>query len=212
MYKTILFDFDGTVFDTGEGVMKSVQYAAAAFGYPSSDYEEFRSFVGPPLAAQFRLKYGVDEETAKEMVAKYRERYRDVGIRECSIYPGVEQLVRELRAAGRTVCVATGKPTEFTRNILENNGLGALFDDLLGSEFDGTRGQKWEVISELMERHGRDGVVMIGDRDNDVNGATRCAIPCIGVAWGYAEPGELENAGAICVVRDTEELKNILLG
>lgn len=212
MYKTALFDFDGTVFDTGEGIMKSVQYAAEAFGYPEPDWRALRCFVGPPLGECFAARYNVDAEMAKAMTKKYRERYSVDGVNECELYPGVEQLVRTLKAQGLNVAVATGKPTAFTVEILRGHGLDGLFDDVLGSEFDGTRGQKWEVITELLGRFGRDGAVMIGDRENDVRGAKRCGIPCIGVSWGYAEPGELEKAGAVTVVDSVDELRNILLG
>lgn len=210
MYKTILFDFDGTVFDTGEGIMKSVQYAAEAFGYSEPDWRALRSFVGPPLVESFARRYGVDAETAKAMTAKYRERYSAKGVDECGVYPGVVELVRTLRAEGAVVAVATGKPTPFTVDILARHGLDTLFDDVLGSEFDGTRNHKWETIELLLQRHGRDGAVMIGDRDNDVLAAQRCNIPCVGVSWGYAEPGELESAGVVTVVHDTKELYNFL--
>ena len=211
MYKTILFDFDGTVFDTGEGGMKCVQYAAEAFGYNEPDWRALRSFVGPPLVESFAKRYNVDFETARAMNEKYRERYNVKGIDECSVYPGVPELVRYLREHGANVAVATGKPTGYTVEILRRHGMGDLFDTVLGSEFDGTRSQKWEVITELLKKYGGDGAVMIGDHGNDVRGAKRCGIPCIGVSWGYAEPGELAREGAIVVVDDTDELKNILM-
>ena len=211
VYKTILFDFDGTVFDTGEGIMKSVQYAAEAFGYREPDWQALRSFVGPPLVESFARRYNVDEETAKAMTAKYRERYSERGLDECSVYPGVVELVKYLRGLGARVAVATGKPTPFTVDILERHGLGGVFDDVLGSEFDGTRNHKWETMDILLDRLGREGAVMIGDRDNDVIAARHCNIPCVGVSWGYAVPGELVSAGAVVVVDDTEELKNFLL-
>ena len=212
LYKTILFDFDGTVFDTGEGIMRSVQYAAEAFGYTEPDWRALRSFVGPPLVESFARRYNVDAETAKAMCAKYRERYAERGLDECRAYPGVVELARRLRAMGASVAIATGKPTAFTRSILERNGMGELFDSVLGSEFDGTRSKKSEVISELLAQYGAEGAVMVGDRDNDVLGARACDIPCIGVAWGYAEPGELLGAGAIALVETAGELKNLLLG
>lgn len=211
MYKLVLFDFDGTVFDTGEGVMKSAQFAAQAFGYDEPDFRALRGFVGPPLLNSFMTRYGVDEIIGKAMIGKYRERYSSVGLSESSLYPGVVELVRKLRGAGRTVAVATGKPTGFTRIILENNGLGDLFDDVLGSEFDGTRSQKWEVIDELLCKYGREDAVMVGDRDNDVLGAKKCNIPCIGVSWGYAEEGELLISGALYIVDNVKELENILM-
>ena len=120
------------------------------------------------------------------------------------------ELVQRLRDRGAKVVVATGKPTKFTVDILESAGLGGLFDDVLGSEFDGTRSQKWEVIAELLDRHGSEGAVMVGDRDNDVNGAKKCGIPCVGVAWGYAEPGELLAAGAVSLAQTVNELEDIL--
>jgi phosphoglycolate phosphatase len=212
MYKTILFDFDGTLFDTGEGVMKSVQYAARALGYAADDLSELRAFVGPPLRDMFRKKYHADDETVEALVAKYRERYSSVGVLECSPYPGMAGLVRSLREAGRTVAVATGKPTAYTEDILAAHGMADAFDAVLGSEFDGVRSQKWEVISELLARFGSDDAVMVGDRDNDVFGAAKCGLSCIGVSFGFAEPGELESAGAIRIVKDAGELKNILLG
>ncbi len=211
MYKTILFDFDGTVFDTGEGIMKSVQYAAESFGFSEPDYRALRSFVGPPLRESFMRRYGVDTVTAEAMTAKYRERYSKEGLTECSVYPGVPELVQKLRASGRKAVVATGKPTKFTVDILEQHGLSSLFDDVLGSEFDGTRSQKWEVIAELLDRFGGRDAVMVGDRDNDVLGAKKCGIPCVGVSWGYAEPGELLSAGAIYLAQTAEELENILI-
>ena len=149
-------------------------------------------------------------EKARAMTAKYRERYSVQGLAECSVYPGVPELVQRLRDRGAKVVVATGKPTKFTVDILESAGLGGLFDDVLGSEFDGTRGQKWEVIAELLDRHGSEGAVMVGDRDNDVNGAKKCGIPCVGVAWGYAEPGELLAAGAVSLAQTVNELEDIL--
>ncbi len=212
MYKTILFDFDGTVFDTGPGIMKSVQYAARAFGFQERELREYRRFIGPPLGQSFMAAFGVDEDTANAMVEKFRERYAPIGLNECSPYPGVAGLAGELRAAGRTVVIATAKPTVFARKILESHGMTACFDDILGAETDSAHSVKEQVIAAMLSRHGRDGAVMVGDRDNDVLGAAANSIPCVGVRWGYAEPGELESAGAIAVAGSPEELKAILLG
>ena len=125
---------------------------------------------------------------------------------------GVEALVKELKAAGKNVAIATGKPTAFTRSILERNGMASSSTRCWAAEFDGTRSKKSEVISELLAQYGAEGAVMVGDRDNDVLGARACDIPCIGVAWGYAEPGELLGAGAIALVETAGDLKNLLLG
>lgn len=212
MYKTILFDFDGTLVDTGEGIKKSVQYAARSLGFVEDDLEALRCFIGPPMREQWAKRYGVDAETIEKLMVKYRERYAAEGLYECEPYPGIEELLKALRGAGKVLLVATGKPTVYTDAILKNLGLDVYFDAVLGSELDGRRSQKSEVIAELLENRGYDGAVMVGDRDNDVRGATACGLPCIGVGWGYAEPGELMGEGAVMVIENTEELKNVLLG
>lgn len=212
MYKTALFDFDGTVFETGEGIMKSVQYAAEAFGYPEPDWRAAallrRTAAGRVLRRKIQCGrgdgQGHDEKVPRALQRGRRERVRAL--------PRSGAAGQDSEGTGAECGGRNGKPTAFTVEILRSHGLDGLFDDVLGSEFDGTRGQKWEVITELLGRFGRDGAVMIGDRENDVRGAKRCGIPCIGVSWGYAEPGELEKAGAVTVVNSVDELRNILLG
>lgn len=211
-YKLALFDFDGTIFDTGEGIIKSVKYSAEAFGYEVADINELRCFVGPPLYISFMSFFGVDREMANLMVDKYRERYSGVGLLECSLYDGMVELVEKLKSLGIICAVATGKPTSFTKQILELNGLADLFDYVLGSEPDGTRLSKADCIRDIMDIYGDEAVVMIGDRDNDVLGAKANNVPCIGVSWGYAVQNELLDNGAVCVVDTAEELENILIG
>ena len=148
MIKTILFDFDGTLFDTGEGILRSVQYALEGFGIHETDTARLRKFVGPPLLDSFSELYAMTPEQAQAAVARYRERYLPVGIYECTLYPGIPELLEQLRAHGFRVAVATGKPTPMARSILQRFDLERLFDCVIGCEYDGTR-RSWSAIGSM---------------------------------------------------------------
>ena len=215
MYQTILFDLDGTLSRSEEGIINCVQYALESFGI-ASEREKLTSFIGPPLKDSFMREFGMTEEQAARAQRKYRERYSTIGILENEIYPGVEEMVRALKAAGRRLAVATSKPTPFSRRIIESYGLTDCFELVLGSEFDGRRHSKAEVIHDVLEELGvpeeeKTGTVMVGDRDYDVLGARACGLGCVGVSFGYAEPGELERAGAVYVAPTAEALLDWLL-
>lgn len=213
LYDTILFDLDGTLSDSAEGIINCVQYALADMGI-SAERRELYCFVGPPLKDMFMQKFGMDEETAKRAQSKYRERFSTIGIKENRMYEGIDGLLRELRAAGKCLAVATSKPTKFSRQIVESYGIMPYFELVLGSEFTGERHSKAEVIRDVLSMMGvsdKSSAVMIGDRHYDVEGAAECGLDCIGVYYGYAEEGELEAAGAVKTVRTVEELKEYLL-
>ena len=148
--------------------MRSVQYAAEAFGYTEPDWRALRSFVGPPLVESFARRYNVDAETAKAMCAQYRERYAERGLDECRAYPGVVELARRLRAMGASVAVATGKPTPFHRGHPPPPWGAGRLRRRPRQRVDGTRNHKWETMELLLDKFGRESAVMIGDRDNDV--------------------------------------------
>ena len=209
--KYVFFDFDGTLFDTAEGIVKSVQYALKKLGI-DAELSELMCFAGPPLEDMFRQKYGMDEATALKAVGYFRERYKPIGWKECRPFDGVAELLTKLRQAGITIAVATSKPEYFTNAILENAGLLTAVDFVGGSLFDGTRGKKHEVIAYVLEHFGisPNEAVMVGDRMYDVDGAKKCGMDCIGVSYGYAEPGELMSHGALCVADTTQELYEIL--
>lgn len=215
MVKLLLFDFDGTLFDTGPGVTNCVRYALEKLGVHETDENNLKKFIGPPLYDMFRELYGFDDETANHAVELYRERYQPVGFLECTPYEGMIDLVDAVREAGFLASVCTGKPTPTTMKILEHYDLVHHFDYILGSEFDGTRSQKHEVVSDVMRHFGLtehpEQVRMIGDRKYDVLGAAKCGVKCIGVRFGFPEPGELEAAGAEHVVDTVSELKDYLL-
>lgn len=211
MFKTILLDFDGTVFATGEGITKCVQYALQKFGI-EAELSDLYCFCGPPLVDMFMEKYGMSRERALKAVEYYRERYSVTGWQECAVYPGIREMTARLRAGGRQVAVATSKPTTYAVKIMARQGMENDFDLVMGAELDGTRNEKWEVITAAMRELHADSrtTVMVGDRKYDVIGAHRCGIPCVGVSYGYAEPGELEEAGAEFVVSSVEELCKLL--
>ena len=212
MKNYVLFDFDGTVFDSAEGITKSVQYALGKMGI-EAELKDLMCFAGPPLDEMFSLRYGMSPEQAHRAVELYRERYTPVGWAECSPFPGMHELMGRLRKKGIKLAVATSKPRHFAQRILEKYGMQNDFDIICGSELDGTRGQKWEVIEYALSQFGiaPSEAIMVGDSKYDVIGAKKCGVPCIGVRFGYAEPGELESEGAVYVAEDADDLYEYLI-
>lgn len=214
MWNTILFDLDGTLTDSAEGITKSVQYALAHFGMQEPDLEKLECFVGPPLMEQFMRYCGFGEEQGREAVRIYRERYSDTGIWENSVYEGIREMLEKLSDRGYTLGMASSKPTYFVRQILERFELLPYFQVVVGSEMDGTRTDKAEVIEEALRqlevREYRQRVLMVGDKEHDVNGARKAGIPCVGVAYGYGSREELLKAQPLAIVSSVEELTDFL--
>jgi phosphoglycolate phosphatase len=210
-YRTVLFDFDGTLFDTVEGITKSIQYALRKHGI-EEPLDRLRCFAGPPLVDKFMELYGVSRAEAETLVVEFRERYVPVGVYESAPFPGIRTLLDRLRAAGLILGVATSKPQNMAELLLDQAGMRGCFDVIVGSSPGVNNEQKWQIVRRAMELTDSDpaSTVLIGDTKYDVLGAARCGVPCIGAAWGYAEPGELEAAGALCVAADMEELARLL--
>ena len=213
MFDCILFDFDGTVFDTVEGITKSVRYALNKVGL-DAELESLRCFAGPPLADKFMEVYGFDRAAAEQAVRDYRERYRPIGMNECCVFPGIKELLEKLRAAGKTVGIATSKPQELAEELLRREDMLGLFQVICGSRPDGNDSAKWQVVQRAMELCGavKENTILVGDTKYDVAGAHKVGIACVGVRYGYAAEGELEAAGADAVVEDLPELESFLLG
>lgn len=214
MYRYILFDLDGTLTDPKEGITKCVQYALRAFEI-EADTEDLVDFIGPPLAESFMKYYNMTADEADLAVNKYRERFSDTGIFENGVYPGVKELLAYLKRTGRKAALATSKPEIFARRILEKYELMPYFDVVVGSELDGRRVDKAEVIAEALRQLGltdadKNEILMVGDRMHDIVGAVRNGIDSLGVYYGYAHEGELETAGAVYIVRTVEELQDFL--
>ena len=207
----VLFDFDGTVFDTVEGITKSIQYAIRKHGM-DAELDELRCFAGPPLVDKFREVYGVTEEEAEQLVTDFRERYIPIGVYESRPFPGIRELLETLRASGRKVGLATSKPQVLAELLLEKADLKDCFDAIVGSGSGINNDAKWQIAARAMELcSGNTGnTVLVGDTKYDVEGAEKCGIPCIGARWGYAAEGEMETAGASVMVETPEELSALL--
>ena len=217
MYQYILFDLDGTLTDPKIGITTCVQYALHKMGIEESDPDRLEPFIGPPLTDSFREFYGMNEEEAVRAVEYYRERFSTVGLFENEVYSGIPELLARLKKDGRKLAIASSKPTVYVKKILEYFSIYEYFDIIVGSELDGTRCRKEEVVEEALEQLSADDkfrkrdAVMIGDRKFDIEGAKAHQIPSIGVNYGYAADNELVEAGADCVVRNVKELSEVLL-
>lgn len=217
MYKYLLFDLDGTITKSEEGIFNCIKYALDWAGIPYPEYSVFRSFIGPSLYDSFVREFGMDDARAKEMVAKYRERYNVEGLFEAEVYDGVADTLGALKDKGCILSVATSKPTEPTLRILEKFDVKKYFDVVVGSNPDGTGSDKKyiisQVIGELKKNHGltedvieSGQVVMIGDRRYDIEGGKSCGLQTIGVLYGYGSREEFEAAGADHIIEKPQEL------
>lgn len=214
MYGTVLFDLDGTLTDPGIGITNSVMYALKKYGIEPSDRSELYKFIGPPLTESFERFYGFTPGQAKEAVEFYREYFKDKGIFENRPYEGIDVLLSSLKNAGMTLAVATSKPEVFAARILEHFDLAKYFTVTAGSNLDGSRISKADVINYALETlnvNDKASVLMVGDREHDVIGAKAAGIDCVGVLYGYGSREELESAGAGSIAQTVEELKNMLL-
>lgn len=212
LYSFVFFDFDGTLYDTVEGISKCVRYSLNKRGM-DAPLEELRCFAGPPLDEMYMEKFGFDREEAVQAVRDFRERYVPIGLYESRPFPGVRELLQELRWTGLKLAVTTSKPQILAEELLRRENMDDLFDRICGADDEGEGNAKWQVIRRAMTDLGAntENSVLVGDTKYDVAGALRCGIPCIGVRYGYAAPGEMEAAGALAIARDPAELKELLL-
>ena len=211
MIENVLFDLDGTVTDSGEGITKSVAYALNALGITENDENALKEFIGPPLYDTFKEKYNLTHEQAEFAVLKYRERYKVTGIFENRVYDGIEEILKMLKEKGIKICLATSKPLVFALKILEHFDLKKYFDIISGSEFDGTRLHKTDVIKHVFSQlKNPENSIMVGDRKFDIISAHECNIRCIGVEYGFPKENELKDSKADFIANDTNELKKIL--
>ena len=216
MYHFILFDLEGTLTDHKLGITRCVQYALRKFGIEEPDQDKLEPFIGPPLLDSFQEFYGFDEEKGWQAVAYYRERFSAKGLFENEVYPGIALMLAKLQEAGCHLAVASSKPEVFVKEILEHFKLLSYFEVVVGSELDGNRVRKEDVVGEALRQMQRlpqhvEDVVMVGDRKFDIQGAKRFGIASIGVSYGYGAQGELEGAGADKIVGNVEELEKVLL-
>lgn len=210
MKKAIIFDLDGTLTDSGEGITKCAKLALEHFGIPCPDLNALRVFVGPPLRDSF-LKFGVAEADVEEAIRVYRSRYTTVGKFENVPYPGIRELLETLCALGHRLYVATSKPEGMSVEILEKFDLSRYFWEICGATLDKSRDSKAAVIAYLLEKiGGAENAVMVGDTAFDVIGAAEHGIPTICVSWGYGSVTEMRQAGAVAIAHTPEELLSLL--
>lgn len=213
-YKYVLFDLDGTLTDPKVGITTCVAYALEHFGIHVENMDTLCKFIGPPLKESFMVYYGMNSGEADEAVEKYRERFAVKGLFENRVYKGIRELLGELKAMGKTLIVATSKPAVYSGQILEHFGLVDYFTFLSGSELDGTRVDKAEVIAYALEQNGitdPSEVLMVGDREHDIIGAVKNGIDCAGVLYGYGSREEFEENHASYIVETVAELRDLLV-
>lgn len=207
---SIFFDLDGTLTDSGEGIINCAALALERLGLPVPPREEMGVFVGPPLRETF-TKFGVPEDQTEKAIEIFRGRYADVGILENYPYPGVKEMLETLHAHGHRLFVATSKPEAFAHRVLDRFGMSGYFELICGATMDGSRDDKADVIAYLKSRLDQDvEAVMVGDTSYDVIGARKHGISTIGVSWGYGKVQDLLSAGAVQIADTPEQLISLL--
>lgn len=214
-----LIDLDGTVTDSAPGIVSSIEHAYDTLGVPRPSDEDLRRFVGPPIEENV-LRHGIEPGRVAEFVSAYRSVYAVSGLFDNSVYEGMADALAELRSAGVRCVLATSKPEVFARQILEHFGLDPLFEHVCGASLDGVRSTKADVVAYALETVAGSErglpdlarVTMVGDREHDVLGARAHGIETIAVGWGYAPPGELDEAAPAAVVRTPAELVSLIVG
>ncbi|EJQ43833.1 hypothetical protein IEE_03064 [Bacillus cereus BAG5X1-1] len=214
MYTTFLFDLDGTLTDPKEGIINSVLYALEKIGIEEVNISELDSFIGPPIQQSFVDRYNMNEIEVERAVFYFREYLKQSGLLENKVYDGIGALLQELKDAGNRLFVATSKPTVFAKQVIEHFQLTSFFEEIVGSNLDGTRIKKEEIIAHILQTNEelqKEKMVMIGDRKHDVTGASSNGIASIGVLYGYGNENELSDAGASHIVKDVEELQSFCI-
>jgi phosphoglycolate phosphatase len=203
-----LFDLDGTLTDSQLGITRCIRHGMEAIGHPLAEDIDLRWCIGPQLADSFATMLGEHRDLAADALRHYRERYGDVGMFENEMYPGVSEVLTQIRASGIQLFVATSKPHVFARQVIDHFGLSDCFERVHGSELDGTRCDKTDLIRYVLEQNQMSpaDAVMIGDRQHDIVGARANGLRSVGVLWGYGSRNELETAGADAIVDAVAQL------
>lgn len=212
--RIVLFDLDGTLTDSKEGIVNCVRYALEAMGAPVPDDDVLQGFVGPPLVDSFKACCGFSDEEAWQAIRTYRERFGEVGLLENALYDGVPRMLEDLRSAGLRLSIATSKPTVYAKRIVRNFGIDGFFDQVVGSNIDGTRVDKTEVIRFALRCYGdapAADTVMVGDRKHDMIGARNCGLDAVGVLYGYGSQEELSPYRPLALAESVADLEGDLL-
>lgn len=215
-YDYVIFDFDGTVTDTGEGILKSLQYSFEQMGDPVPDLSDLKKFIGPPIHYSFVTFYGVKEEDVGKYIEKYRERYRKIGIYECCLYDGMLDTLKTLKDNGVKIGIASSKPVSLIYDVMNYLKITELFDAVVGTKFDDSNhsGKKDLVLQSMAELGADDKsrVLMVGDRYFDIDGAKGAGVDSCGVLFGYGNEQEFKEHGATYIVSQAQEIVEIAIG
>ena len=212
-YDYVIFDFDGTVTDTGEGILKSLAYSFEQMGQPVPDLSDLKKFIGPPIHYSYVTFYNVPEDEVAEYIRKYRERYRKIGIFECFVYDGMRQTLESLRSQGIKTGIASSKPIKLVYDVMEHLGLTGLFDAVVGTQFDdSSHAGKTDLVLECMQKLGAvsERTLMVGDRYFDIDGAKGAGVDSVGVIYGYGSREEFEEHNATYIIKKPQELLEIV--
>lgn len=213
-YKYIIFDLDGTLSDSKEGITKSVQYALGKVGIIEENLDDLEHFVGPPMVEQYMKTYGMDKEKAFETLVYYRERYTPIGIYETKAYPGVKEILDALKNNDYKIGMATSKPEGMAEEVAKFLEIYEYFDIICGADLKGPRQSKADVLNKLFENSSfvKEQSVLVGDTHYDIEGANEVGIDSVGVNWGMGTKEEMMTAGAVEVFDEYESLIEYLLG
>ena len=215
-YDYVIFDFDGTVTDTGEGILKSLQYSFEQMGDPVPDLSDLKKFIGPPIHYSFVTFYGVKEEDVGKYIEKYRERYRKIGIYECCLYDGMLETLKTLKKNGVKIGIASSKPVSLIYDVMNYLKITELFDAVVGTQFDDSNHSgKKDLVLQSMSKLGatdKSRVLMVGDRYFDIDGASGAGVDSCGVLFGYGNEQEFKEHGATYIVASAQEIVKLALG
>lgn len=208
-YDFYLFDFDGTLCDTTEGIFNSVIYSLKCYGIEESDMEKLRFFVGPPLFESYKTLYNVSDDDANWLIAKYRERYKDNAAEESCIYEGVKDMLSALKGRGKKIAVASSKPKKFVDEISQYHDIYKYYDFVSAEDFKNNHSSKEDLINRCFNFFGnpeKEKVIMIGDRFYDIDGAKAVGVDSAGAVYGFGTEEELSKAGATYILNSPKDL------
>lgn len=214
MVKAVVFDFDGTLCDTGVGVKKSAKYALDAFGIKAPEWEELDFFIGPPLLVTFQERFNQSVTDAEKLVKKYRERYTNIGLYESEFYNGIPQLIKDLKSQGFKLGIASSKPINYIEELLIKADLQSYFDYISAVSFNADCESKQSILERCLNELGVEPseAIMVGDRFYDIDGARGAGVDSVGVLWGFGSKFELIESGATYVVDKIQDIESIALG
>lgn len=213
-FEYFLFDFDGTIFDTSEGVFNSLEKVCVHYGLKNTR-DDFSRMIGPPLSESFTTVFRLPESEIRDAINVYRDYYSKEGMFQCSLYPGVMEMIQSLKTKGKKVFIATSKPEIYTKQILEKKGLISFFDFVGGADFEEKlRNEKVDVINYVLSENGLSGqkekCLMVGDRNYDIRGAHKAGLKAAGILWGFGNRKEFEEAGADFIFENPKEIIKLL--